>query len=145
MIAYPLLLSLAILDHAAEQPTWLQPPQAIYRVWMHSIEEDTAREQVYRPVGYPFPPARGRDGFEIKAKGGFVAHEIGIDDGPEKVAGKWTCEEANVIAVTFPDAKPKEILPGEFIPPPGPRTLRVLSCDKTVLRLKKPEPKKAGR
>ncbi len=138
MIKYAMFLSLVIPHHAAEQAKRPEPPKDIYRIWTHSVEEDTATVEVYRPADYAFPPARGRRGFEVKKKGGFVAHEIAPTDGVEEVDGKWECGEANVIAVTFPAARPKEAIPGEFIQPPGPRTLRVLSCDKTILRLKKP-------
>lgn len=37
----------------------------LQRRWLHSHEEDTADVRVYRPAEYPFPPARGRDGFEF--------------------------------------------------------------------------------
>ncbi len=32
--------------------------------WIHSHEEDTDTEMVYRPADFAFPPSRGRTGFE---------------------------------------------------------------------------------
>jgi hypothetical protein len=100
-------------------------PKEIYRVWMHSREEDTDKEQVYRPKGTKLPPARGRTGFEVKERGIFVAHEIAPTDGTTRIEGRWEWKES-VLLVTFPRA-----------PKVPKRSLRILSCDKDVLRISK--------
>jgi hypothetical protein len=66
-----------------------QPPELFGR-WMHSHEEDNGDVQVYRPADYPFPPARGRRGFEIKPDGGLVLYGPGPSDKPEATAERWS-------------------------------------------------------
>lgn len=119
-------------------------PQAIGRVWIHSAEEDTGEIEVYRPADFAFPPSRGREGFEIRKGGVFVLHRIAPTDGIEPIEGRWRADGADRIAVTFPGAKPRELLPGEVIPPPAPRTIRIASCDGKILRVRKPR-RDAGR
>ena len=60
--------------------------------WVHSHEEDSPTEAVYRPASHPFPPARGRDGFELEADGSLVEHGIGPTDRSTKTAGKWALD-----------------------------------------------------
>ena len=57
--------------------------------WIHSHEEDTPTEMVFRPANFPFPPSRGRYGFELKSDGSFVETAIGPTDKPQKVEGNW--------------------------------------------------------
>ena len=57
--------------------------------WMHSHEEDTEEETVYRPASYQFPPARGRTGFELNPDGSLTEHGIGPTDRRTRTAGKW--------------------------------------------------------
>ncbi|WP_422930159.1 hypothetical protein [Singulisphaera sp. PoT] len=143
MILRVLLASLAGLFAMAEGPK--MPPKDIYRVWVHSDEEDTEDFEVYRPESFDFPPARGRDGFEVKRGGAFVLREIGPADGIEEVDGKWEFKPADALSVTFPDAKPREILPGEFIAAPGARTYRIEGCDEGILRIRKKAADKSPR
>ena len=67
--------------------------------WVHSHEEDTPEEQVYRPADFPFPPARGRDGFEFRPGGGLVYLGISPADGTEESNGRWTVEAAGRIRI----------------------------------------------
>src|SRR5438034_663791 len=48
------------------------------RRWLHSHEEDADAAKVYRPDDYPFPPARGRMGFELKPDGSLLEALIRI-------------------------------------------------------------------
>ena len=57
--------------------------------WMHSHEEDTAAETVFRPASYQFPPARGRKGFHLKPDGSVMEYGIGPTDQRTQTAGKW--------------------------------------------------------
>jgi hypothetical protein len=147
MIGYVLFLSLAIFDPATDDPDRFDPPKEIYRVWIHSVEEDTDVEEVYRPESYDFPPSRGREGFELKEKGIFIGHFIAPGDGTEKIKGRWKCAEKDVLSVDYPDTKPKKLPTGEIEFPPSPRTIAILSCNKNALKIKKPKakPKKAVR
>jgi hypothetical protein len=56
---------------------------------MHSHEEDSEGEAVYRRASYQFPPARGRTGFELKADGSLTEYGIGPTDRRTQTAGKW--------------------------------------------------------
>ena len=42
---------------------------ALYQHWVHSHEEDTNTEIVFRPATYNFPRSRGRRSFELKTDG----------------------------------------------------------------------------
>ena len=83
--------------------------------WMHSHEEDTAEEIVYRPANFAFPPSRGRAGFELKGDGTYLDLGTGPADGPQQAEGEW--QLADDVLTLACDA-----LPG------GRRTLRVITC-----------------
>jgi hypothetical protein len=57
--------------------------------WVHSREEDTSTETVYRPADYAFPPSRGRTGFVFEADGTMKRVGIGPADVSAVKAGKW--------------------------------------------------------
>ena len=99
-------------------------PASIFKAWMHSREEDKGGVKVYRPKDYKFPPARGREGFEIKKDGEYVLLAIGAADGTEKVKGKWKLTGKNKVTVTFPGTDREKI------------TFEVVSCDGKVLKIK---------
>jgi hypothetical protein len=74
----------------------------MFRHWLHSREEDAGGEEVYRPEGFAFPPAFGRDGFEMRADGIFIQEDIGPADGIVRVRGRWTLRGPNRVEVAFP-------------------------------------------
>jgi hypothetical protein len=57
--------------------------------WLHSHEEDTATESVYRPGSFPFGPSRGRRGFEFRPDGSCTSIGIAAQDGPAEEHCKW--------------------------------------------------------
>ena len=59
------------------------------QAWLHSHEEDTPTTTVYRPAHFPFPPSRGRKGFELKPGGALVARKPGPTDQTQTTAGAW--------------------------------------------------------
>jgi hypothetical protein len=61
--------------------------------WLHSNEEDTAGEMVFRPAGHPLPSSRGRLGFELRPGGSATMIAIGRGDAPEELAGTWELDE----------------------------------------------------
>jgi hypothetical protein len=65
---------------------------AVVGHWVHSHEEDTDEEMVYRPASYPFPPARGRTSFELRPDGSYVERSPGPVDVPVESQGSWTLE-----------------------------------------------------
>jgi hypothetical protein len=62
------------------------------RRWLHSHEEDTATERVYRPGEHDFPPSRGRSGFELLPGGEMTQVGIAPADGPIETTGRWRRE-----------------------------------------------------
>lgn len=60
--------------------------------WVHSHEEDTAEEMVFRPADRELPPARGRTAFELRADGTYVESEPGPVDVPVESSGRWSLE-----------------------------------------------------
>jgi hypothetical protein len=103
------------------------PPEA-YKYWVHSHEDDKGAVRAYRPLGFKFPPSRGRAAFEIKKDGEFIDHPIAAADGNDTVPGKWEPAGEGKIKVTFPK-KPER----------KPFTLEIVSCDGMLLRLKRTE------
>jgi hypothetical protein len=69
--------------------------------WLHSHEEDTETETVYRRAPYSFPPSRGRAGFELAPDG--TAHEIGIGptDKPTTSRGQWRLDDDNQLQLNL--------------------------------------------
>ncbi len=63
--------------------------------WVHSRGEDSATEEVYRPVDYPLPPSRGRSGFEFNADGTFKRIGIGPTDISQVNEGTWQISDAH--------------------------------------------------
>ena len=62
--------------------------------WVHSHEEDTDDELVFRAAdsGYAFPPSRGREALELRPDGSYGGTVPGPADKPEPAEGKWTLE-----------------------------------------------------
>jgi hypothetical protein len=57
--------------------------------WVHSHEEDSDTEMVYRPASYKFPPSRGRSSFELKPDGSLRESGPGPSDRSEQSKGTW--------------------------------------------------------
>ncbi len=100
-------------------------PQQIFRRWVHSREEDSDDELVFRPPDYSFPPARGRAGLEFRASGEFVDLEIAPTDARRAVGGQWQVEEPNRVRVRFDDASRQ------------PETFEIVEVDDGVLKLRR--------
>lgn len=97
----------------------------LFRRWVHSFEEDAEGVSVYRPFGFEFPPAFGRDGFDIKRNGEFIRYDIGPADELVEVPGRWKAKGSNTIVVHFdnPDVEPD--------------TLDIVSREDDVLRIRR--------
>lgn len=102
-------------------PTGELPPE-IFKHWVHSFEEDTDAYEVYRPVGFDFPPARGRRGLQISPNGEFILHAIGPADGTVLIPGHWTTTAEDELSVSLPGC--------------APFTLTIVSVDDDVLQLR---------
>ena len=73
------------------------PRQILARRWVHSHEEDTDAEMVFRPDDYEFPPSRGRVAFELRPDGTALDRGIGASDSPQHAEGRWTVDEDGTI------------------------------------------------
>jgi hypothetical protein len=93
--------------------------------WIHSHEDDTPDTKVYRPADYPFPPARGRDGFEFRPGGELVYLGIARADGTEESNGRWTIENSNEVRFEVETERIE------------PFTLVVVSCDDETLKIRR--------
>lgn len=60
--------------------------------WVHSSEEDTEDIQVFRPSGYPLPPARGRAQMAFSPDRTMKSAGIGPTDISRVTDGTWTGE-----------------------------------------------------
>lgn len=63
--------------------------------WLHSHEEDTDTETVYRPADYDFPLSRGRSGFELKQDNKLTEINIAPADGTNEKEGSWKLKSDN--------------------------------------------------
>jgi hypothetical protein len=61
--------------------------------WLHSHEEDTRTDKVYRPASFPFPPSRGRTGFELRPDHSYIRSGIAARDGVSEEQGTWEIKE----------------------------------------------------
>ncbi|MEE8626031.1 MAG: hypothetical protein V3T19_11875 [Acidiferrobacterales bacterium] len=71
----------------------------LYQRWIHSHEEDSDTEMVYRPSNFAFPPSRGRTGFELKSDGSCIEIGIGPADGFYESQGTWETQEDDHLTV----------------------------------------------
>ena len=67
-------------------------PAVLHRNWVHSHEEDTDSELVFRPASYGFPPSRGRAALDLRADGSYGESAPGPTDRPAETEGTWTLE-----------------------------------------------------
>lgn len=89
--------------------------------WVHSHEEDTDDEMVFRSAssGYEFPRSRGREALELNADGSYAGTAPGPVDAPEATGGgEWTIEDGNKLVL-------------------GDRTLEITAAEGDVLRVRK--------
>ncbi len=70
------------------------------RVWLRSLEEETGDVRVYRPDGYPFPPARGREGLSFHSDGLLDYLVPGRDDRPTAEPGTWQADPGDPARLT---------------------------------------------
>ena len=93
--------------------------------WMHSHEEDTDKQMVFRPAAFQFPPSRGRTGFDLKADGKLVNQGIAPTDCTTVTNGTWKLEDYNTLAFYLGKAKTPS------------RSMKIVSADKDRLVVKK--------
>ena len=94
--------------------------------WIHSHEEDTDTETVYRPADYDFPLSRGRSGFELKPENKLAEINIAPTDGTTEKDGSWELKSEK-------DDLKLELNPDS----PAKRDLQIKSVSKNRLVVKK--------
>jgi hypothetical protein len=67
--------------------------------WVHAHEEDSPTERVYRPAGFPLPPARGRSGLQFDKDGTFKRIGIGATDISNVQVGVWQIDRTKAGSV----------------------------------------------
>lgn len=67
-------------------------PHELFQRWLHSHEEDTPTEQIYRPSSFSFGPSRGRSGFELHADMSGAVIGIAAADGSMEQPCTWHFE-----------------------------------------------------
>jgi len=67
------------------------------RRWVHSHEEDTDKEMVFRPAAYELPPSRGRRSFELMPDGALLEGRIGPTDRPLETQGSWELQDDRLV------------------------------------------------
>ena len=77
--------------------------EILNRRWLHSHEEDTAGEMVFRPATYAFPPSRGRAGFELRPDGSAAVLGPAPNDAPQERSGTWKISDAKQLVVHVPE------------------------------------------
>ena len=77
---------------------------ALARKWVHSHEEDTSDQTVFRPETFKFPPSRGRKSFELRPDGTMVHSGIGPDDRPNLRTGSWQLKETDTLVLQPSDS-----------------------------------------
>jgi len=97
-------------------------PSELCGHWVHSHEEDGEGAEVYRPLGWRFPLARGRTAFEIKPDGEFVQHGPGPTDVSTSRKGRWQAVAPDRISISMPGQKSYEL----HISSAGPDLLKVM-------------------
>ena len=69
----------------------------LQRRWVHSHEEDTDDEMVFRPDDYPFPRSRGRTSFELRPDGTYLESSPGPVDLPVESTGSWSLDSDRLV------------------------------------------------
>jgi len=64
-------------------------PQALSQHWVHSHEEDTDTQQVFRPATWKFPLSRGRRSFDLRPDGIVLEQGPGPADRTQSASGRW--------------------------------------------------------
>jgi hypothetical protein len=66
--------------------------QSLHGRWVHSHEEDSGGEMVFRRPDHEFPRARGRRSFELRPDGTYADRSPGPVDVPVESTGSWSLD-----------------------------------------------------
>lgn len=82
----------------------------LLRHWIHSHEEDTATETVYRPAEFPFPPSRGRTGFALETDHRCAGFGIAPADGTQEFPATWELDDDGRLTIYDEARRPVQVL-----------------------------------
>lgn len=71
----------------------------LIKSWVHSHEEDSEDQAVYRPETFAFPPSRGRGGFDLDPDGTMTQFGPGPTDQTTTQPGRWEVKEDGRLAL----------------------------------------------
>jgi hypothetical protein len=69
----------------------------VARHWVHSHEDDTDREMVFRPSTYAFPPSRGRRSLDLRPDGTLIEGGPGPTDRRQSSEGTWSLDGGSLV------------------------------------------------
>ncbi len=98
--------------------------EALQQEWVHSREEDTDTEMVFRSASYDFPPARGRKSFALRPDGTLIEGGIAPTDARTETEGTWKLDNDHLAFYTKSASEPS-------------RVMKIASVDKDCLVVKK--------
>ena len=99
-----LLLASIILPACSANKLTPTDSKDLQNHWIHSHEEDTKDERMYRSSDYNFKPSRGREGFILKTGGELKITPLSPNDKPVTYTGTWKVEGANLV-LNYEDKK----------------------------------------
>ena len=77
--------------------------------WVHSHEEDTTTEKVFRKADYAFPPSRGRDEYNLQPGGVLSATRPGPTDQRQTNSGNWQLDDSSNLVLRLPEGATKQL------------------------------------
>jgi hypothetical protein len=83
---------------------------ALQQRWVHSHEEDTQEEMVFRPSSYNFPRSRGRKSFTLNADGSLLEIGIAPTDARQQSTGTWKLDGDELAFYTKSANAPSRVL-----------------------------------
>ncbi len=83
--------------------------EELCRHWVHSHEEDSGSEMVFRPATYELPPSRGRLSFELKEDGGLNFYGLGPADRTAASKGRWRLEGSRLALDSRTQGDPERV------------------------------------
>jgi hypothetical protein len=99
--------------------------RALQKEWLHSREEDTGAQIVFRPPDYDFPlTRRPREILELRSDGTLIKGTPSASDSVEEKGGKWKIEGSDKL-IFYSEGEPIE-------------TWKIASVDSDRLVLEKP-------
>jgi len=99
-------------------------PTLLNENWVHSHEEDTPTEMVFRPDSYTLPPSRGRTFFQLLPDGTAKTKGPGPTDAPQAANASWSLASDDVLRLQLANS-------GEV------RNYAIASVDPAILVIRK--------